>query len=118
METHQAIIAFSQSEKLKAGLIWASQLGEIALQTAQPEKAGAENTIRSFLGMLASEIHLARKVTALPDWDAVEKNIDLAIVMINSGAVHEISYHLTQALSQVTSIAQRSMTLLKDRGLL
>jgi hypothetical protein len=46
----------------------------------------------------------------------VEKNIDTAMVMISSGVAHEAGYHLTQALTQVTTIGQRSMTILKDKG--
>jgi len=38
--------------------------------------------------------------------------------MINSNVAHEAGYHLTQALTQVTTIGQRSMTILKDDGLL
>ena len=48
----------------------------------------------------------------------VEKSIDTAMVMINSGVAHEAGYHLTQALTRVTTIGQRSMTILKDNGLL
>jgi hypothetical protein len=48
----------------------------------------------------------------------VDKSIDTAIVMINSKVVHEAGYHLTQALTQITTIGQRSMSLLKDEGLL
>jgi hypothetical protein len=39
-------------------------------------------------------------------------------VMINSGVASESLHHLTQALSQVTNIGQRSMTQLKTEGLL
>jgi hypothetical protein len=38
------------------------------------------------------------------------------MVMISSGVAHEAGYHLTQALTQVTTIGQRSMTILKDKG--
>jgi hypothetical protein len=48
----------------------------------------------------------------------VEKNIDTAMVMIDSSVAHEAGYHLTQALTQVTTIGQRSMSILKDNGLL
>ena len=38
--------------------------------------------------------------------------------MIDSGVAPEAVIHLTQALSQVTSIGHRSMTVLKEEGLL
>jgi len=51
-------------------------------------------------------------------WDEVLRHIDKALVMINSGVAAEAVVHLTQALSQVTSIGHRSMTILKGEGLL
>ena len=48
----------------------------------------------------------------------LEKNIDLAVIMINSGVPLESVYHLTRALSHVTNIGQRSMTYLKREGFL
>ena len=38
--------------------------------------------------------------------------------MIHSGVGPEAVIHLTQALSQVTSIGQRSMSFLQEQGLL
>jgi hypothetical protein len=38
--------------------------------------------------------------------------------MINSNIAHEAGYHLTQALTQTTTIGQRSMSILTDEGLL
>jgi hypothetical protein len=40
METYEAIKAFSQSEKLKSALIWATQLGEVNLALAEADKPG------------------------------------------------------------------------------
>ncbi len=59
------------------------------------------------------DVHLAVKVTADPTWREVEKNIDLALVMLDSGVSQEAGYHLTRALSHVTDIGQRSMSELK-----
>jgi hypothetical protein len=42
----------------------------------------------------------------------------MAMVMIDSQVLHESAFHLTQALSQVTGIGQRSMSVLKQHGLL
>jgi hypothetical protein len=38
--------------------------------------------------------------------------------MLNSGVAHDSGYHLTQALSKITTIGQQSMSLLVDKGLL
>ena len=64
------------------------------------------------------DVHLAGRVTADPKWREVEKNVDLALVMLDSGVASEAGYHLTKALSQVTDIGQKSMAWLKKEGLL
>ncbi|MDY6881378.1 MAG: hypothetical protein V2J25_14115 [Desulfatiglans sp.] len=118
MEPHKAIIAFSQSEKIKSGLIWVSQSLELMSGLSAQEKQGAEKIIVSMVNMVASEIQLARKVTSDTAWGDVNKSIDQALVMINSKVASESVVHLTQALSLVTGIAQRSMSFLKEEGLL
>ena len=118
MKTNEAIKAFAQSEKLKGILIWVSQLGEVYLALAESDKPGAEKIIKTLVGMIDHEIGVARKAAPHDDWLAAEKDIHTAMVMLNSGVVHETSYHLTQALSKVTNIGQQSMSLLIDKGLL
>jgi hypothetical protein len=118
MKTNEAIKAFSQSEKLKSILICASQLGEVYLALAEPDKPGAEKIIKTLVGMIGNEIGVARKAAPHDDWLAAEKDINTAMVMLNSGVSHETGYHLTQALSKVTNIGQQSMSLLIDKGLL
>ena len=82
------------------------------------DKPGAEKIIKAFVDMIGSEILICRKSTPDDLWVEVEKNIDTAMVMINSSVAHEAGYHLTQALTRVTTIGQRSMSILKDNGLL
>jgi len=118
METNEAIKAFAQSEKLKSALIWASQLGEVYLALAEADKPGAEKIIRSMVSMIGNEIGVARKAAPHDDWLAAEKDMNTALVMLNSGVAHEAGYHLTQALSKVTNIGQQSMSLLIEKGLL
>jgi hypothetical protein len=118
METHQAIKAFSQSEKLKSALIWASQLGEMNLALAEADKPGAEKIIKTLVSMIGNEIGVAKKAAPHDDWLEAEKDVNTAMVMLNSGVVHETGYHLTQALSKVTNIGQQSMAQLIDEGLL
>ena len=118
METNQAIMAFSQSEKLKSALIWASQLGEMSLALAEADKPGAEKIIKTLVSMISNEIGVAKKAAPHNDWLEAEKDVNTAMVMLNSGVVHESGYHLTQALSKVTNIGQQSMSLLIEKGLL
>jgi hypothetical protein len=118
MQVNQAIIAFSQSEKLKSGIIWASQVVEMTIALPESEKSGAENVLKTLINMIASEIHVAIKAAPHDVWVEVERDINTALVMMNSGVTHEAGYHLTQALTQVTTIGQQSMSLLTDKGLL
>ena len=118
MRVNQAIIAFSQSEKLKSGLIWATQIIEMYIALSQSEKPGAERVLTTLINMIATEVHVAKKAAPHNVWQDVEKDINTAIVMLNSGVTHEAGYHLTQALTKVTTVCQQSMTLLMDEGLL
>lgn len=118
MKIEQAIFAFALSEKVKSGLIWASQIIELYKGLPETDRQGADKIIKLFVNMIANEIHLARKMTKDPIWYDVEKHIDMAIVMINSMVVHESVLHMTRALSHVTSIGQRSMTVLTEAGLI
>jgi hypothetical protein len=117
MEVNQAILAFSQSEKLKSGVIWANQIIEVYLALHEPEKTGAEKVLKTLINMIASEIHVAIKAAPHKLWLAAEKDINTALVMLNSGVTHEAGYHLTQALTQITTIGQQSMSLLTAKGL-
>jgi hypothetical protein len=118
MQIHDAITTFSQSEKIKAGLIWTTQAIEMYKALPEGDKPGAEKIIKAFVDMIGSEILICRKSAPDDLWVEVEKNIDTAMVMINSSVAHEAGYHLTQALTRVTTIGQRSMSILKDNGLL
>jgi hypothetical protein len=118
MKTDQAIKAFSQSEKLKSALIWATQLSEVHLSLAESDKPGAEKIIKTLVSMIGNEIVVAQKAAPHDDWLEAAKSINNAMVMLNSGVAHESGYHLTQALSKVTNIGQQSMTRLIDEGLL
>ena len=118
MRVNQAIIAFSQSEKLKRGLIWATQIIEMYIALSQSEKPGAERVLTTLINMIATEVHVAKKAAPHNVWQDVEKDINTAIVMLNSGVTHEAGYHLTQALTKVTTVGQQSMTILAEAGLL
>ncbi|MCP4668516.1 MAG: hypothetical protein GY849_19405 [Deltaproteobacteria bacterium] len=116
MTVREAIMAFSQSEKIKSGLIWVSQLLELVKGLSGPEKLGGERMIKAGIGMVVQEVRLAKTVARDASWEDVEKGIDQAIVMIDSGVASESVVHLTRALSEVTGIGHRSMSFLKDQG--
>jgi hypothetical protein len=118
MQTDQSIKAFSQSEKLKTGLIWANQIIEVCVALPEAEKPGAERILKTLINMIASEIHIAKNAAPHDMWLEAEKDVNTALVMINSGVAHDCGYHITQALSKVTTIGQQSMSQLVDEGLL
>ena len=118
MQTKEAIKAFSQSEKLKTGIIWANQIIEGYVALPESEKSGAERMLKILISMIANEVHIAKNAAPHPIWLEAEKDLHTAQVMLNSGVAQESSYHLTQALSKVTTVGQQSMSLLIEKGLL
>ena len=56
MEINDAILAFSQSEKIKSSIIWASQAVEIFSSLSEEEKPGANKIIRAVISMIGHEI--------------------------------------------------------------
>ena len=118
MDPQKAIMAFSQSEKIKAGIIWLSHALELLGSLPATETPGGQKIITALIDMVFLEIQLAKNVAGDEQWEIAEKSIDQATVMINSGVGPEAIIHLTQALSQVTSVGQRSMSYLKEQGLL
>ena len=118
MDTQKAIMAFSQSEKIKSGLIWLSHLLELSTGLPQQETQASQQITMALTNMILQEVQLAKKLATDEKWEIAEKNIEQALVMILSGVGHESIIHLTQALSNVTSIGQRSMSYLKEQGLL
>jgi len=117
MDTQSAILAFWQSEKIKAGLIWASQAIEMAMGLPDQNKSSAEQVITALVSMVANEIHLGMKLSPNEHWESALRHINNAIVMLNSNVSHDAPFHLSKALSHVTSIGQTAMTHLKEDGL-
>lgn len=118
MTPKQAILAFSQGEKIKAGLIWASQL----LGTLDAVFGGERHEIRqvgrSLVEMVRQEVNLAQRMAEDQIWDEVDRAIGRAVVMIDSGVMTESVTHLTTALSHVTTMIQRAMQFLNEEKML
>ena len=118
MDTDKAIVAFSQSEKIKTGIIWISQLLNMLQGLPEVEKKGGEKLINAMINMIGQEIKLAGTVSGIETWDEIAPFLDKAVLMINSGLADEATPHLSRALSKVTSVGQQSMTILKEKGLI
>jgi hypothetical protein len=118
MQNRQAIISFSQSEKVKSALIWCSTCAHLAENLPEPQRQGAVRVLQSLVAMVANEVQLARQASGEPIWTEVEKILNTARVMIDSGVSQEAEYHLTQALTQVNRVGQKSLTHLIEQGLM
>ena len=118
MDIQEAVKSFSQSEKIKAGLIWTSSALEVLNALNEMDKAGAKKMIRLYLGMIADEVRLAARVIHGSPWNEADSHMEKALVMFDSDIPQESSFHLTRALSQVTTIGQRAMMALKEKDLI
>jgi phosphatidylglycerophosphate synthase len=118
MNTSEAIMAFSQSEKIKAALIMIAGSMELLRNLAGEEKRGAARIVYMDLSMLGHEVGLAKIVTGHEEWTEVERFLNKALVMFDSGIGEEALIHVSRALSQVTNIGQKSMSYLKEAKLL
>lgn len=118
MTAKDAVIAYCQAEKIKSGIIWVSHAIEMLKGFHPQDLQGAEMIIKTIVNLVVHEVHLAKTLLRDNVWEDVAKKMDVAIVMINSGVTYESSHHLTQALSQVTSVCQRAMTELRAEDLI
>lgn len=118
MKTDEAILAFSESEKIKAGLIWVSQAVGLLQGLHEAESKGGATVLTAMIRMLAQETRIAQQMTGGDEWDGVDEHLERAVNMVNSGVGHEATIHLTRALSLVTNIGLHAMTTLKDKSLL
>lgn len=118
MKTDQAIIAYSQSEKVKSGIIWISQCLDRLQGFGGDEKKGSEITIHLILNMIGHEINLAANMTNDKGWEEVKPHLERAMIMFDSGVGPEAGLHLSKALSKVTNISRRSMEYLRGEDLL
>lgn len=118
MQAKEAIMAFSQSEKIKAGIIWTAQTIEILGTLPEGERKGGERMVQALLNMVGHEISLAKALVKHGIWQEADSHLNKAEVMVASGVGQEATIHLSRALSKVTTIGQESMTALKEMDLL
>jgi hypothetical protein len=89
----------------------------MAMGLPDQNKPGAEQIITALVGMVSNEINLGMKIAPSEHWEASLKHINNATVMLNSKVIHDVPFHLSKALSHVTSIGQTAMTHLREDGL-
>lgn len=118
MRDKEAIVSLTQSEKIKSGLIWATNCLERLPGPGSTAPRGGEPVAAALVDMISAEAILAKRLGNDERWEKVVANIEKARVMILSGVAPEGAYHLTRALQQVTAIGRRAMGHLKERGLL
>ncbi|MGD8369172.1 MAG: hypothetical protein PVG78_16150 [Desulfobacterales bacterium] len=118
MNDKEAIVSLTQSEKIKSGLIWASNCLERLPGPGSTEPRGGEPIAAALVDMVSAEAILAKRLGNDERWEKVLDCIEKARVMILSGVAPEGVYHLTRALQQVTAIGRRALGHLKKKGLL
>lgn len=118
MEIREAILALSQAEKIKAGVIWVSQALEISEGLTGMEREGAVQILKGILGMILQEVSLGRNVAGAVSWGDLARHLEQALVMMESGVARASVDNLTQALSQATTVGHRAMVTLREKGLL
>lgn len=118
METNQAILAFSQSEKIKSGLIWISQALEYLEGLPFTERKAAEGVVSLLLRMVENELGPVRDLDENAALEEIESHMERAVSMIHSGVGQEATIHLSRAISKVTNTGLKAMTALRERGLL
>ena len=118
MDVKSALIAFSQSEKIKAGLIWCSQTIEMNAGISDQEKSGAQQIIGALASMVASEVQVAMRMAPDERWQEALKHLNKALVMIRSNVPQEAPFHISRALSYITTSCEGAMTNLQKSNLL
>ena len=116
-ELRQAVVTYAQSEKVKSGLIWVCQVSEQVAALDDAARQHGVRLLRTLAHLVGDEAILAGRVTGDRRWTEISQKINMALVMIQSGVPQETSFHLTQALTQVTGIGGQAAALLKEKGL-
>jgi hypothetical protein len=116
-DLRQAIVTLAQSEKVKSGLIWVCQVADQVAAMNDAARRHGVPLLRTLAHLIGDEALLAGKLTGDRHWNEVGQKINMALVMIQSGVPQETSYHLTQALTQVTRLGGQAAALLKEKGL-
>ena len=113
----QACAAYTQSEKVKSGIIWICQVAEqVAIMDDVQRKHGI-GLLKTLAHLIADEADLGGRLTGDPGWHEIGRKINMALVMIESGVPQETGFHLTRALTRVTHIGSQAAAILDQHGL-
>ena len=118
MKEREAILTFMIGERVKASLIVATQLAMMIEGFKDHEKDAANKVFSAFLRSLYKDIGLAHRITPQEEWAEIRRELDTGLTMVDSKVSHAAMESLTRAISQATTVSNRAMTFLKDRGLL
>jgi len=116
-DVKKAIWAYTQSEKVKSGLIWICQVADQVAAMDDPGRRQAVMLLQTLVRMVADESVLAARLSGDGSWHEIGRKINMALVMINSGVPQETSFHLTRALTRVTRIGGQAAEVLRQKGL-
>ena len=116
MDSKTAVLVYAQSEKIKAGLIWVSQIADQVAAMDVGERHNSLTLLKTLARLVAGEAGLAARVSNDTSWHEIGKSIEKALVMIESGVPQETGFHLTQALTRVTRIGGRAARVLEQKG--
>jgi len=118
MTEREAILDFMMGERMKAALIVATQMAMVIEGLPEHEKAGGNRVFSTFLKTLYRDIGLSHKVSPQEGWIAIREELDSGIVMVDSKVSHGAMDNLSQAITHATTISNKAMAFLKDKGLL
>ena len=113
----RAIAAYTQSEKVKSGIIWICQVAEQVAVLDGAERRQGAGLLKTLARLIADESDLAGRITKDRRWHDIGKKINMALVMIDSGVPQETGFHLTRALTRVTRIGGEAASVLEKYGL-
>jgi len=118
MTEKEAILGLMMGERVKAALIVATQLAMVVEGLAEPDKVGANRVFSAYLNTLYRDIGLAHKVSVQDEWTELRKELDGGMVMVESKVPQGAIDNFSRAITHATTISNRAMTFLKDKGLL
>jgi hypothetical protein len=118
MTERDAILDFMMGERMKAALIVGTQMAMLIEGLPEHERAGGNRVFSTFLRTLYGDIGLAHKISPQDGWAKIREQLDGSLVMVDSKVSHGALDNLSRAITYATTISNRAMTFLKEKGLL
>jgi hypothetical protein len=118
MTEKEAILNFMMGERMKTSLIIGTQLAMVVEGLAEHEQGGASKVFSTFLRSLYRDIGLGHKISPQHEWAQIREELDSGLVMVDSRVAHGAMDNLSRAISYATTISDRAMSFLKEKGLL